>query len=84
MTERKDEAVGNINIFPQTYKEKNIRLKLQYINLLYTEKLTSMASAISDNVNKHVTTSELWAFHLRGCEHHKRGRRSYGLFSGTR
>ena len=53
MTGEKDEAVGNINIFLRHIinlrRINNIQLKLQYINLLCTEKWTSKASAISDN-----------------------------------
>ena len=48
MTEEKDEAVGNINVFLRPI------IKFTYNAL---EKITSMASAISD-INKHVTTRE--------------------------
>ena len=76
-----------ISAFPHYYykitKNWNIRLKLQYFNLLCAKKRTSMASAISDNVNKHITTRELEAFYLRGCEYHKRAAFMWTLLVNT-
>lgn len=70
MTEAKDEAIGNIGIFHKynDTKKNTIRLKLQYINLPYTKKWTSMASTIAENTSQLMNSelSEFFSLLARG------------------